>query len=210
MQAQSSTFYPAPANLAALSDDQQLLVRSAQGDGEAFNALFHRHRDGLQGFLYRRLRSHDDAEDALTLTFCNAWRARGSFRGTSSGKAWLYQIATRVALDMLRTRRRRAVEQELELQPQDRIPTDEEELLDPLALVEMTEQQARTRTAVARAMKRLPEDEQRLIRLFYFDGHNYEQISDLLGISRSQVRGRLHRIRARMRRDLVERQRWVA
>jgi RNA polymerase sigma-70 factor (ECF subfamily) len=210
MQVQSPSFIPAPANAPELTDDQLLLVRSAQGDGEAFNALFHRHRDGLQGFLYRRLRSHDDAEDALTLTFCNAWRARQSFRGTSSGKAWLYQIATRVALDMLRTRRRRAVEQELDLQPSDRIPTDEEVMLDPLSVVEREEHLVGTRTAVALAMERLPADERQLVTMFYFDGHNYEQISDLLGISRSQVRGRLHRIRARMRRDLVNRQRWVA
>src|SRR5688572_29131921 len=119
MHAHSPTLYPAPAGLAILEEDHQLLVRCAGEDRHAFTALFQRHRDGLQGFLFRKLRSHEDAEDAVTLTFCNAWRARATFRGNASGKAWLYRIATRVALDMLRGRRRRPAEQELDARPTD-------------------------------------------------------------------------------------------
>src|SRR3954471_7772242 len=134
MHAQSATLIPAPARLPLLEDDHQLLMRCAGEDREAFTALFQRHRDGLQGFLFRKLRSHEDAEDAVTLTFCNAWRARSSFRGNASGKAWLYRIATRVALDMLRARRRRPVEQELDGRPFDLVVAPEEEPLDPIDL----------------------------------------------------------------------------
>lgn len=208
MHLHSSTFFPAPTRVPALAEDQELLARSAADDGEAFNALFQRHRDGLQGFLFRKLRSHEDAEDAVTLTFCNAWRARASFRGAASGKAWLYQIANRVALDMLRGRRRRAPEQELDLREPDLLNVEEPEPMDPLALVMNAEHAAEIRTAVGQALERLASDERSLVRLFYFDGRNYDEISSLLGISRSQVRGRLHRIRGRVRRDLVDRQCW--
>jgi RNA polymerase sigma-70 factor (ECF subfamily) len=191
-----------------LEDDHQLLIRCAGEDREAFTALFQRHRDGLQGFLFRKLRSHEDAEDAVTLTFCNAWRARSTFRGNASGKAWLYRIATRVALDMLRGRRRRAVEQELDARSPDTLEIDEPLPMDPMDVVLHTEHVIGTRQAVKEAVVRLPGDERRLLELFYFEGHNYEVIAELTGISRSQVRGRLHRIRARVRRDLVDRQQW--
>jgi RNA polymerase sigma-70 factor (ECF subfamily) len=95
-------------------EDRELLLRSAAGDSSAFSDLFQRHRSGLEGFLYRKLRSREEAEDAVTVTFAKAWRAREAFRGNASGKAWLYQIATRVALDILRRRRRRPAEQELD------------------------------------------------------------------------------------------------
>lgn len=212
MQTYSSTFIPAPLRIPVLADDQDLLLRAAQDDSEAFQKLFDRHRDGLQGFLFRKLRSYEDAEDAVTLTFCNAWRARQTFRGNSSGKAWLYRIATHVALDMLRARRRRPAEQELDLLQPDLVQAchEQEQPVDPEALVLGAERMADTQNAVHAAMNRLPGDERQLLHLFYFDGYDYDQISSILGVSRSQVRGRLHRIRGRVRRDLMERQCWNA
>src|SRR5688500_11607267 len=105
MYAHSPDFIPAPARVPFLAEDAELLRRAGEDDRAAFEALFRRHRDGLQGYLYRKLRSQEDAEDATALTFSKAWRARASFRGATSGKAWLYQIATNVALDFLRARR---------------------------------------------------------------------------------------------------------
>jgi len=209
MHTVSSTFAPAPLRVPALADDQDLLRRSARDDDEAFEALFERHRDGLQGFLYRKLRRQEDAEDAVVLTFCNAWRARSSFRGNASGKAWLYQIAMRVALDMLRRRRRHPVEQELDARQPDLLQVLEEEPIDPVAMMLDTERVVGTCDAVSQAVDRLPADERKLLQLFYYEGYNYDQISSLLGVSRSQVRGRLHRIRSRVRRDLVHRQCWA-
>ena len=210
MQTHSTTFVPAPLRVPVLADDQELLLRAAADDSQAFQRLFERHRDGLQGFLFRKLRSYEDAEDAVTLTFSNAWRARQSFRGNSSGKAWLYRIATHVALDMLRARRRRPAEQELDLLQPDLIEAchEHEAPVDPETVVLSAERVIGTRIAVNSALERLPADERRILQLFYFDGYDYDQISSMLGISRSQVRGRLHRIRGRVRRDLVDRQRF--
>jgi len=208
MSATANPFFPAPAGLAILEEDQQLLLRCAREDTTAFTTLFQRHRDGLQGFLYRKLRSHEDAEDAVTLTFCNAWRARATFRGASSGKAWLYRIATRVALDMIRSRRRRAAEEELDARSPDTLNVVDPEPLDPIDLVLRCEHVDDTRRAVEDSMRRLPADERRLLELFYFDGYCYEDVADMVGISRSQVRGRLHRIRARIKRDMISRQQW--
>jgi RNA polymerase sigma-70 factor, ECF subfamily len=208
MQSASLSFAPAPQGLPLLTDDADLLLRSAADDRSAFEALFARHREGLHGFLFRKLRSHEEAEDAVTLTFCNAWRARGSFRGGASGKAWLYQIATRVALDLLRRRRRRAQELELDPLKPELSETLEDGQPGPEMLVLETERVVRTRQAISQAMDRLPSDERQLVSLFYFEGYNYDEISSLVGVSRSQVRGRLHRIRGRMRRDLVTRQGW--
>lgn len=209
MHTSSSTFVPAPLRIPTLADDQDLLRRSAEDDRTAFEALFQRHRDGLQGFLYRKLRRQEDAEDAVVLTFCNAWRARSSFRGNASGKAWLYQIAMRVALDMLRRRRRHPAEQELDARQPDLLQAIDEDPVDPIEMMMETERVVGARAAVRQALDRLPADERQLLHLFYFDGYNYDQISDLLGVSRSQVRGRLHRIRGRVRRDLLHRQCWA-
>lgn len=193
----------------ALPEDRELLLRSAAGDSSAFSALFQRHRSGLEGFLYRKLRSREEAEDAVTITFAKAWRAREAFRGNASGKAWLYQIATRVALDILRRRRRRPAEQELDGMEPDLVGEMEAQVADPVELALERQFRAEAGRVVSDALGQLPEDERRLVSLHYFDGYNYDQISSLLGVTQSQVRGRLHRIRKRVRRDMVERQQWL-
>ena len=208
MQTVSPTFSPAPQGLPLLQEDADLLIRSAADDSRAFESLFARHREALHGFLFRKLGSHDEAEDAVTMTFSHAWRARSSFRGGASGKAWLYQIDTRVALDMLRRRRRRGCELELDPLKPELSETLEDGLPDPETMMLDAERLVGTQQAITQAMERLPADERRLVDLFYFEGYNYDQISSIVGVSRSQVRGRLHRIRGRLRRDLLHRQGW--
>jgi RNA polymerase sigma-70 factor (ECF subfamily) len=163
---------------------------------EGFETLFREHRASLLSFLYRRLWSREDAEDALMQTFYKAWRARDAFRGEVSRKQWLYAIAGHVSIDMLRSRRRvEALTQEeageVELAPP----------YDPMDAVLRSECRAEIREAV----ERLAPEQRQLIQLYYFDEYRYEEISSVLGISRTQVRGRLHRIRRLIERDLVSR-----
>jgi RNA polymerase sigma-70 factor (ECF subfamily) len=183
------------------SEDRDLLLRSGAEDTVAFEALFKRHRDGLQGFLYRKLGSVEEAEDALSLTFSNAWRARGSFRGHSSGKSWLYRIATHVALDMLRRRCRRVTEEELTPAKVERTGVGESPTPEPLTALLDAEWEAQTERVVHQAIARLNSEQRRLVRLFYFDGRSHEEIGGIVGLSASKVKGRLHLIRERLRRD---------
>jgi len=67
-----------------------------------FAELTERHRRELHVHCYRMLASFDEADDAVQETFLHAWRARDTFDGSTLFRAWLYRIATRVCLDMLR------------------------------------------------------------------------------------------------------------
>jgi RNA polymerase sigma-70 factor, ECF subfamily len=81
----------------------------------AFAALIERYRRELQVHCYRMLGSLEDSEDLVQETFLRAWRKRASFGsdGRSSVRAWLYRIATNACLDVLRSRPRRALPQEV-------------------------------------------------------------------------------------------------
>jgi RNA polymerase sigma-70 factor (TIGR02960 family) len=77
-------------------------------DEAVFTRLTERHRRELHVHCYRMLASFDDAEDAVQEALLRAWRARESFDGSMLFLAWLYRIATRVCLDVIRRRTTRA------------------------------------------------------------------------------------------------------
>lgn len=63
----------------------------------------------LTSFCYRMLGSADDADDAVQETRIRVWQRWESFRGDSTFKTWVYQIATNLCLDKLRQAKRRAL-----------------------------------------------------------------------------------------------------
>ncbi|MFF8956626.1 RNA polymerase subunit sigma-70 [Streptomyces sp. NPDC014894] len=69
------------------------------GGEEVFAELSERYRHELRVHLYRMLGSFTEAEDLVQETLLRAWRKRADFAGRSTFRAWLYGIATRVALD---------------------------------------------------------------------------------------------------------------
>jgi RNA polymerase sigma-70 factor (ECF subfamily) len=77
-------------------------------DAAEFGALTERYRRELHVHCYRMLGSFDEAEDLLQETFFRGWRARGTFQGHASPRAWMYRIATNACLDFLRRNPRKA------------------------------------------------------------------------------------------------------
>jgi RNA polymerase sigma factor (sigma-70 family) len=84
-------------------------------DEAAFAAVVEPHRAELQVHCYRMLGSLEDSEDLVQETFLRAWRKRASFGadGRVSIRAWLYRIATNACLDVLRTRPRRVMPEQV-------------------------------------------------------------------------------------------------
>lgn len=88
------------------SNNRNLESLKSQQVHDVFNALVRTHSK----LLYLRIRSivgsHEDADDALQETFLKIWKGLPQFRGKSQLSTWAYQIATRTAIDLVRSRKR--------------------------------------------------------------------------------------------------------
>jgi len=93
-------------------DDGALLRQFADGDRDAFEALYRHHHREVHGWILRIVRDLAAADDALVETFWRAFRSHARFDADRPFGAWIRRIATNAAVDQLRTLSRRPAQYE--------------------------------------------------------------------------------------------------
>ncbi|HMV26166.1 MAG TPA: sigma-70 family RNA polymerase sigma factor [bacterium] len=84
----------------------EYLKQAVNGDIQAFQKLFLEFQDTLRSYLYRLVTDRHDVEDISQDTFVKAFDKISTFKGESSFKTWVFQIATNLAYDLLRDKKR--------------------------------------------------------------------------------------------------------
>jgi RNA polymerase sigma-70 factor (ECF subfamily) len=146
-----------------------------------FGQLFERY----QGVVYRRclwlLSNPDDAAEACQDVFESALSGLGRFRLQSAPVTWLYGIATRHCLQLLRNRRSRQLALLL-LPVRGDVPADT----------------VSASADLGRLLSALDEAEQELTVYAFRDGMTQDEMADVLRVSRKTVRRRLEALHARV------------
>jgi RNA polymerase sigma-70 factor (ECF subfamily) len=83
------------------------------GDEDAFRRLIEPQSREILVFCYRMLGSFHDAEDAVQETSLKAWRGLETFNQRATFRTWLHRIAANTCLDLLKSRKRRVLPQDL-------------------------------------------------------------------------------------------------
>ena len=164
----------------------ELLKRFAEGDVEAFEALFRQFQAEVYGWIVRIVRDPGTAEDLTVEAFWRIYCARTRFDPDAPFGAWARRIATNLAIDHVRSRR-------LELEfSEDLTPV---EARDSVLQDEMREQ-------IARAFRRLPPKLQVPAMLALIEEQPYEEIAAALGKSVGTIRTRVFRAVRILRKHL--------
>ena len=190
------------------AEARDIVAAARAGDEAAFSELAERYRAELQVHCYRLLGSLEDSEDLVQETFLRAWRSRGSFRGDSSFRAWMYSIATNACLDALE-RRPRVARFEAErpgpdvpwLQPYpdrllEAVPSPDEEPHEELVAKETIE------LAFIATIQLLPPKQRAVLISRDVLGWSAAETAALLDTTVPAVNSALQRARATMKRNL--------
>jgi RNA polymerase sigma-70 factor (ECF subfamily) len=187
------------------STDRDLVVRICARDEQAFEALFERYGAPIHRHLARYVRHAAAAQDLVQEVFLRVWTRAEQWDGRGSFKGWLYRIATNLALNHLRSVRRRreqplpAVDEEWGDEGEERFPAwiMDDAALEPDVAVERSEQSARIALLVAD----LPQEKQEVWHLVHEMEMSIRDAADELGIPPGTVKSRLFYAKRRLARE---------
>lgn len=184
-----------------MASDQELIHQIQNQDAAAFEQLFDRYESAIRWHLVKIVRSDVVAQDLLQEVLLLVWTRAEQWREQGSFKAWLYRIATNLALNHLRSERRRR-EQPL-IDPDQADETEETctpawiiDLATPDLdeILESSEQFARFQQLVGH----LAEEKREVLRLIHEMGMSIQDTADELDLPLGTVKSRLYYARKQL------------
>ena len=188
--------------MGAVSNEDADVIRGAlAGDQRACRDLVQRYQRQVFSVILRVIRRREDAEDLTQETFVRMFRALDRYDPERPFTAWLFTIATRLAIDHLRRRRVPTVSLTVS-EP----GSTEERTLDvedsgpgPEQITSNIEEERRAQSLI----DTLPEHYRIVVLLRHQQDLSYEEIAEALNLPLGTVKARIHRARALLR-DRIE------
>lgn len=158
---------------------------------EAFDLLFVEYARKLYHLALAILRNHGEAEDATQDALLKVWRALPSYNGSASFSTWIYVIARNTCFTRLARNR-----------PQ--LPLAESDHGPPSQSGGAGASPIDSAIDCERILEQLPQDQGRVMTLFYLEGRSTDEVSKMLDMAPATVRSHLHRARKRAAKLLLE------
>ena len=176
-----------------MSNNEDILIyidQVLQGNVNAFTHIVDRHKDRAYNLAFRICCSREEAEEITQDSFLKAYRALGSFKRKSSFSTWLYRIVYNTAVSYVRIKKKEILS--LEDFPADAIDFTGTGTSDEEADAEYR------RSLINFAFQKISDEDRSLITLHYYEEMSTDEISEVTGISKANIKVKLFRARQKM------------
>ncbi len=184
-----------------MNGQDAFLEKLRAGNPAAFAQLVEANQRNIYNLALRMLNNPQEAEDVLQETFLSAYKALPSFEGRSNLSTWLYRIASNASLMRLRKKQPEttSIDEPLELEEGDSLPR---QFVDWSSVPEDELLNDESRRVMDEAVAQLPEGLRIVFVLRDIEGLSTEETGEVLELSESAVKTRLHRARLALREKL--------
>ena len=175
--------------------DKRLIDAHLKGDKRAFGELVRRYGDSVLGYLTKMSGSRERAEDLFQETFKRVHEKAHTLRGNHF-KPWLFTIATNVAIDGMRRRRRLQV---ISLNQKLDCADGRCEELGAVAVADNRYEpsqgavRAEQKEQVRQAIESLPANQRATLVPAYYQQLSYREVAEALGCSIGTVKAQMYR-----------------
>lgn len=164
---------------------EQTLVQSLQSPSEkeaAFRELISQYKERLYWHIRKIVLDHDDSDDVLQNTFIKIFRNIDSFKGDSKLYTWMYRIATNESITFLnkKAKRNSITIEAVKDQAIEKLQSDVYFEGDAIQL------------QLQKAIATLPNKQQLVFSMKYFEDHTFEELSDILETSVGGLKSSYH------------------
>ena len=183
-------------------DDVLLVGRAVNGDSDAYRVLVEKYQQRVFAVAFEILRSREDAEDVVQEAFVKAYSGLKTFRADASFYTWLCRVVYYGAIDAKRRRTRRggvADEYEDEVHG---VAHDDSELHSSIEGPEASFLREESAKEISNVLDGLSPEHRTVIMLREVDGLSYEEIAEIVKVSRGTVMSRLHYARKYLQKSL--------
>ena len=151
---------------------------------QAFKKLLQEYQKPLYNHIRTIVLNHDDTDDVLQNTFVKVFQYLNKFKGESKLFSWIYRIATNEALTFLNQKAKinGVTSETLQNKTIDNLKAD--------VYFDGNEIQIKLQKAIAS----LPEKQQLVFKMKYFEELKYEEISEILGTSVGALKASYHHV----------------
>ena len=166
-----------------VSEDQLLLqLQDKETRNSAFRELVSLYKERLYWHIRNMVKDHDDTDDVLQNTFIKIFNNIEGFKGDSKLFSWMYRIATNEAINHLNQKAKKLNINYEGLQ---------EHLVNNLES-DVYFEGADIQLKLQKAIASLPEKQQQVFNMKYFEELKYREISDILGTSEGALKASYH------------------
>jgi RNA polymerase sigma factor (sigma-70 family) len=166
-----------------------------EGKTNAFSYIVDQHKNKAFNLAFRICGNHEEAEELAQDSFLKAYRALRSFKMKSSFATWFYRIVYNTSISHVRLKRKGVLSLE-------DFPADATDFIGTNTNEEEAEKEYRN-SLVNFALQKITEEERGLISLYYYEEMSTDEIADVTGISKSNIKVKLFRARQKMQ-EIIE------
>ena len=171
-------------------DEMELIKQIRNGETELFSIFLEEHASKVHSLIGQIVSNREDTEELTQDAFVKAYSKLHTFKGDCKFSTWLFRIAYNTAISA--TRKKKMV-----------FPTIEESLINNLADEEVDflldqDENEKVMLQLEIAVKKLNTEDAAIIRLFYNEEKSVNELADILQISVSNVKVKMHRARKKL------------
>ena len=165
------------------------------GNSNSFSYIVDRHKNKAYNLAFRICGNHEEAEELAQDSFVKAYRSLKGFKMKSRFATWLYRIVYNTAISHVRIKKKGVLSLE-------DFPADATDFIGSNTSEEEAEREYRS-SLVNFGLQKITEEERGLISLYYYDEMSTDEISDITGITKSNIKVKLFRARQKMQ-EIIE------
>ena len=174
--------------------DQIYIDKVLGGDSNAFAWLVDKYKNLAYTVALKIVRNNEDAEEIAQDSFVKAYTQLHTFKGESKFSTWLYTIVYRNSITKIRKKKITTTNIDAYVIENQKSDYD----FPQIEAIKNKEQ----KEYVAKAIDRLPETDALLITLFYLNESSVEEIEEITGLTKTNVKVKLFRARKKLLNEL--------